>query len=223
MMRPYRRTRILVDNLQYRLLALNLTYFFTILLIFAAALFIPLIIQLESRTLSFAEKQEVASQFLFLDARVWPAILIVFVLLAIHSVFASHRIAGPLYRFRRVFEAVAAGDLTARAIIPKNDYLATDADTINEMIAALGTRITRVEQQHGKVRALFAELKRAANSSSVEEMQQTIEMLGTQMEQLKVYLDQFKIAGNETSVEDKAARNPVQPSPPAASARIPRS
>ncbi|MGH7407039.1 MAG: HAMP domain-containing protein [Candidatus Methylomirabilales bacterium] len=223
MMRPYRRRRILVDNLQYRLLALNLIYFFTILLIFAAALFVPLIIQLESRTLSFAEKQEVASQFLFLDARVWPAILIVFVLLTIHSVFASHRIAGPLYRFRRVFEAVAAGNLTARAIIRKNDYLGTVADTINEMIATLNTRITRIEQQHGKVRALFAELKRAANSGSVEEMQQTIEMLGTQMEQLKVYLDQFQIAVDETSVEDKAARNPVQPSPPAASARITRS
>ncbi|MCI0410047.1 MAG: methyl-accepting chemotaxis protein [Acidobacteria bacterium] len=223
MMRPYRRRRILVDNLQYRLLALNLIYFFTILLIFAGALFVPLIIQLESRTLSFAAKQEVASQFLFLDARVWPAILIVFVLLAIHSVFASHRIAGPLYRFRRVFEAVAEGNLTARAIIRKNDYLVTDADTINAMIATLNTRITRIEQQHGKVRALFAELKRAAKSGSMEEMQQTIEMLGTQMEQLKVYLDQFKIAGNETSVEDKAARNPVQPSPPAASARIARS
>ena len=39
MTRSYRRRRIVVDGLQYRLLAINLLYFLVILLILAAFLF----------------------------------------------------------------------------------------------------------------------------------------------------------------------------------------
>ncbi|MGH7274407.1 MAG: hypothetical protein ACREIQ_08125, partial [Nitrospiria bacterium] len=81
-----KRRRILIESIQYRLLVINLTYFVTILLIFAGALFLPLILQLQSGSLSVLEQGEVAGQFLALHARVWPAMSVVFVLLALHSV-----------------------------------------------------------------------------------------------------------------------------------------
>ncbi|MGH7273198.1 MAG: hypothetical protein ACREIQ_01900, partial [Nitrospiria bacterium] len=126
--RPYKRRRILIDDGQYRLLVFNLIYFFSILLIIAASLFIPPMIQLESASLSLIQKQAVANHLLSLHTRLWPALLVLFVLLAIHSVFVSHRIWGALYRFRSVFKAVAEGNLSVRATIRKNDYLRKEGD-----------------------------------------------------------------------------------------------
>src|SRR5882672_10819226 len=121
-----RRRRILGHPLQYRLLLMNVIHFATIVAIFAAVLFVPLALQLKNSALSVAQREQVANEFLSLHLRVWPALVAVLVLLVLHSVLISHRIGGPLYRFRHVFRAIAAGDFLTRANIRKNDYLADD-------------------------------------------------------------------------------------------------
>lgn len=176
-MRPYKRRRILVDSMQYRLLGVDLLHFHAILLIFAAALFAPLMIQLDSASLSSGEKQAVAREFLSLHARLWPPLIVALVLLALHSVLVSHRIAGPLYQFRNIFKLIAQGNLSVRATIRKRDYLRKDADSINEMIAALETRITGIEEQCDDAESVLTELKRAIDSGSAEEMNEHIKNL----------------------------------------------
>jgi methyl-accepting chemotaxis protein len=158
MSRP-KRTRILIDSLQYRLLLVNLIYFFTVILVFASVVFAPTVIGLRSG--DWEQQQQAANQFLFLHASLWPAIIVVFVLLVAHSIMVSHRIAGPLYRFRRVFSAVGDGDLTLRAGIRERDYLRKDADSINQMITGLSRILRGVEQEAVEVAALVGELDRA--------------------------------------------------------------
>lgn len=195
---PGRRRCIIVDNFTYRLLAVNLGYFFIILVILATTLFLPLIIQLKSGALSAIEKREVASQFLSLHSRVWLALVAVFALLAIHWVIVSNRIAGPLYRLRIILKAVTEGDLRVRATLRRNDYLQREADIINGMIAALRARITGIEKQSGEVRGGVAELRTAITGGSVEEIQQHIERLHAQVDRLTVSLDQFSTGAEET-------------------------
>lgn len=199
--RPYKRRHILIDRFQYQLLLINLLYFFAILLIFSAALFLPLIIQLESKTLSFSEQEAVASQFLSLHARVWPALLITFLLFAIHSIFVSHRIAGPLMRFRNTFKAIAAGDLSGRVTLRKHDYLGNEADHLNEMIVGLRTKIKGIETQHREVRAVLSDLKGGIENGSAEDTNQTIAALGVQMQRLRECIDQFRMPAEETRGE----------------------
>ena len=199
-----RRRRLLVDDLQYRLLAVNLLYVVTVLLIFAAALFLPLMLELGSEATSFAEKQEAASQFLSLHTRVWPALLAVFLLLAVHSLVVSHRVAGPLYGFRRVLRAVGDGKLTVRAKIRKNDYLAEEADSINDMIAAVQEKIARIQEDFGQVRAGFDGLKRAVAGDAVGVVQEPFHRLQAQMKQVQAGLDQFSTKADGARVEDRA-------------------
>lgn len=206
-MRPYKRRRILVSDFQYRLLAFNLTYFLIILLILAAALFVPLMIQMESRTLFPTEQYRVATQFLLLDARLWPVLALVFVLLAGHSVFISHRIAGPLFGFRRVFKALAEGNLSARARIRKDDYLVQEADAINEMITAMRTRIQGVRQEYGQVCATWDEVRREVERGSPETLCRGMENLGRQLERLQAVLDQFKTGEEGDRLTDHSQDN----------------
>lgn len=195
--RPYKRRRILVDRFQYQLLFINLLYFLTIVLIFSAVLFLPLVIELFSDTLSPAEQAEAANQFLSLHTRVWPAVFLVFVLLAIHSVLISHRIAGPLYRFRKIFRAVGDGDLSSHRPLRKHDYLGTEFDAINEMIISLRAKIKGIENPYTEARALVVALERAVEHASREDMHRTTEELRHQMERLQGSLDQFRINHDE--------------------------
>lgn len=190
--RPYKRRRILIESYQYRLLFINLLYFCIILLIFAAVLFLPLILKLRSGSASVIEQGELAGQFLALHARVWPAMFVIFVLLALHSVFVSHRIAGPLYRFRKVFGAVASGDLSVRATLRKGDYLGKESDSLNEMIATLRGKIESIQSHHGETQTVLTALKQSIERGSIEDMQRQLEELHVQMEELKASIRQFR-------------------------------
>ncbi|MGH7404328.1 MAG: hypothetical protein ACREJA_00410 [Candidatus Methylomirabilales bacterium] len=190
--RPYKRRRILIESYQYRLLFINLLYFCIILLIFAAALFLPLILKLRSGSASVIEQGELAGQFLALHARVWPAMLVVFVLLALHSTFVSHRIAGPLYRFRKVFGAVARGDLSVRATLRKGDYLGKESESLNEMIASLRAKIESIQSHHVEMQTVLTALKQSIEQRSLEHMHRQLEELHVQMEELKASIRQFR-------------------------------
>ncbi len=207
-MRPYRRRRILIDRFQYRLLVINLLYFCTILLIFATALFLPLILELHSD--SILQQAEAASQFLSLHARVWPALFLVFVLLAFHSLFVSHRIVGPLYRFRTTFQAVAAGDLSVRAILRKHDYLGSELESVNQMIASLQAKVHDIEAPSQEVRTLVGVLERALDRGAPEDITQTLAGLRVQVERLQGAMAQFRLAPEKTNGEDEGA-TPVTP------------
>jgi len=190
--RPYKRQRILIESYQYRLLFINLLYFCTILLIFAATLFLPLILQLRKGSASIIEQGELAGQFLALHARVWPAMLIVFVLLALHSILVSHRIAGPLYRFRKVFGVVARGDLSVRANLRKGDYLGKESESLNEMIASLRAKIESIQSHHIEMQTVLTALKQSIERGSIEDMHRQLEELHMQMEELRASIRQFR-------------------------------
>src|SRR5574337_505141 len=170
MKRPYKRRYLLVDNIQYRLLAITLAHFFVIALFIAAALFLPLILKLENETLSSVEKQAAAAEFLSLHARFWPAMVGVFILLGFHSVLVSHRVAGPLFGFRRTLKEIGEGDLTARATIRRFDYLWKEADSINEMLDGLGGRFRRLQEEYGRAYAMWLQFKDSLPPEMAEEL-----------------------------------------------------
>lgn len=191
--RPYRRRRILIDAFQYRLLTANLAYFGTIVLVFAIVVFLPLALQIRSRTLSPEKAEGLAEEFLFFHARLWPALFIVLVLLSFHSVLISHRVAGPLYRFRSVLRAVAAGDLTAWMRLRPADYLTQEADLLNEMIGALRQKIGGIEEQALALRAAFGELRRMLEDGSREGIDEMLDELGLGMQHLETCLGHFRV------------------------------
>ncbi len=203
MRRRFRRRRILLDKLQYRLLILTLIHSLGILGVMAAVVFLPPMIQLESRTLPMVEKEKAANEFLALHARVWPAILIVLVALGIHSVVVSHRIAGPLYRFRRIFEALGAGDLSVVAAIRRHDYLWKEAEAINQMITSLGARVEGVQQRWGELQAAWGHLRVSMDKGSSEEIVRHLDNLEAHMQQVTASLDQFKLSAPTAPGKDK--------------------
>ena len=201
-----RRARILMDAFQYRLLMFNLLYFFTILMVSAAAIFAPLFAKLESSTTSLAEQREVATMLLSLHTRLWPAIVIVFVLLILHSVLVSHRIAGALYRFQIVFQEVMRGNLSARANLRKNDYLMKEASLINEMMVSLENRMTQVRDHGAAAEQVMTELHGALDREAVGEARQLLLRAETEMAHVRDSLAHFQTSKREETTAGHSER-----------------
>ncbi len=191
----FKRTYILPDSFQYEFLTVSLLHFLIIILTFVLTLFVPLMMQLDNLSLSVAEKHGLASQFLSLHARVWPALLVVLLLLGGHSVFFSHKLAGPLYRAREMFKAIGDGNLTISTVIRKGDYLHKEMECLDGMQVSLKAKLSDITAQHREVRGSLVELKRAIESGSTTEADRNMQRLEEQLERLKAYVDQFRTTG----------------------------
>lgn len=206
---PRFRRHFLWDTIQPRFLGLSLCYVVLVITAVSGVLFLPLMLQLDHVPLSSAEATRVAEQFELLHSRFWPAVAVVSLLLMVHGVFFSHRIAGPLYRFRMIFRSVAGGDLTVRTSIRKSDYLHAEAQCLGEMVNALRDKITRIEAHHAEMALQLERLKEAAARGALREVEQEADRLRVTVEQLAQAMEPFQ------TKSDVAETNPA-PLPAAA-------
>ncbi len=189
----FKRRHLIVDRFQYRLIAISVVHFGLVLLIFLVAMLLPLMLRLDDPSATFFEKQQVADVLLFFNEQLWLPLAAVFMLLTVHSLFVSHRIAGPLYRFKIVFKAMAQGDLAIRANIRKHDYLHPHARSLNEMIEALESKVRGLADQALRLKEDAAQLKDAVNSGTKAETQKALQRVESQLDALKGQLAYFTI------------------------------
>jgi len=189
----FKRRHLIVDRFQYRLIAISVAHFGLVLLIFLVAMLLPLMLRLDDPSATFFEKQQVADVLLFFNEQLWLPLAAVFMLLTVHSLFVSHRIAGPLYRFKIVFKAMAQGDLAIRANIRKHDYLHPHARSLNEMIEALESKVRGLADQALRLKEDAAQLKDAVNSGTKAETQKALQRVESQLDALKGQLAYFTI------------------------------
>ena len=75
----------------------------------------------------------------------WQSLLL-FLLIGWGSIYLTHKIAGPFYRFRKAFEAVHRGELNTRIHLRKNDEGTHVADSFNEMIGTLDDEVSNLKK-----------------------------------------------------------------------------
>ena len=187
----FKRRRLLVDRFQYKLIAVSVVHFGMVLLVFLVALLLPLMLRLDDPSATYFEKNQVADVLLFFNEQLWLPLIAVFLLLTVHSLFVSHRIAGPLYRFKMVFKAMAEGDLAIRANIRKHDYLHPHAKALNEMIEALETKVRGLEDHALRLKEGADQLKETAGSGTKTEIQKAAEQVVSRVEGLRGQLAPF--------------------------------
>ena len=121
---------------KYALLTILLLLIYSML--FAFILFTPYIFKLETGT-TLEEKAAAARMLLELHKSVWPALGTVVAILGILSIYVTHKIAGPVYRFKRDLAEVCAGNLDISFRLRRRDDLKDLAESLNMVIAELRT------------------------------------------------------------------------------------
>lgn len=171
--RPGRR-QIYVHRFQ-RSYAIGLGFFLFsyCLALFGLAFILPYImpaIKLLSNG-SIEDRASAATQLLSLVENVWPALaeigtsmwpaLIALVLAAaIFSLYLTHRVAGPLYRFQKSTAELADGNLAVRITLRNGDELHDLADLANRAVANLDRAMREIrDRTTGTTQALRAAME----------------------------------------------------------------
>ncbi len=141
LLRIRRRSYIVDKSLQYRFLATILIYGFIVVAFLSVYLFLPEIMKMQDDSLSFEIRAAAADKLLAFHSRIWPAAIVIIILLGLHSILFFHRLVGPLYRFFWAFEKVRNGDLSFRVKIRRKDYLHREEAGFNEMLDALAGKL----------------------------------------------------------------------------------
>ena len=115
----FHRRQLFVHPVQYWFVITTLLYFACLLLTLYAVVFLPMAQPLYDSSISWEQRAETATQFLDLNGRIWPWLIITFFVLLLHSMYFMHRIAGPLYRFTALFRSIGTGQLHQRARLRK--------------------------------------------------------------------------------------------------------
>lgn len=194
-----KRKKILIDRLQYKLLRISLFHLTCIIFLFLVAIFSPVIVTLYGGA-SLEQADRASTEFLGLHKRIWPAVPLALLLISLHSVLISHRIAGPLYRFRQVFDSVKHGDLSVRAVLREKDYLGQEAESLNRMIEALESRTRSIENSLGEVCGAYSKLE----SALTPECRGELTSLGCRLAVLRDRMDGLRISDDGRSEQPRS-------------------
>ena len=86
------------------------------------------------------------------------------------TLFVSHKVAGPMFRFEKELKAIGEGNLTNKIMLRKKDQIKDMADCLNNMVASLREKILDIQTEVEHIRNSAS--RQSAPEDLVEELQQ---------------------------------------------------
>jgi methyl-accepting chemotaxis protein len=139
-----------------------------------------------------AHYQARSSWELLLPAVLFSSFVSMFLVAAVAvfmTLYDSHRIGGPLYRFKANLETVAKGDLMLVTRLRDGDELQALTEAMNGMTQSLGGLVRAVRDGEGQVADALARLRAAAGGGADAAWAE----VGTAQERLRAALRAFRI------------------------------
>lgn len=193
MIGPFQRRQLFVHPVQYWFVVTTLIYFACLLIVLYAVVFLPMVQPLYDSSVSWEQHAQIATQFLELNERIWPWLIITFLVLLLHSMYFMHRIAGPLYRFSTLFRTVGTGRLRQRARLRKHDYLHREAQAFNSMLDNLENRIEAINLHAALVTHAYEAVALHVQEQSSGQVNASLKKLDEEIRGFKICLADFDL------------------------------
>jgi len=107
---------------------------------------------------------------------IWPVLLICVVIALVltffYGVVISHRMAGPIYRIRKILDKMAQGDLSAQVHLRRKDDFSALAASINSLIKSWRLQIE-------ELKGICRDLETAERQIQIESLNRFNEILAT--------------------------------------------
>jgi signal peptidase II len=176
-----RRKYLIVPRFQFKYLAI------IVLLIFIILLVTTQVVNITIRTTPILEnlsEMEVLTVSHLIFKTILTICCIFIFIVIILGVFVSHRIAGPLYVFDKMFNLVSQGDLTIKLKLRKGDELQKLAENFQKMVDNLylfiKTDKEKIDEIKKEVRSLTNEFVLQSN----QELQQRLNKISLMLDEL---------------------------------------
>lgn len=93
------------------------------------------------------------------------------------TLFVSHKIAGPMFRFEEELKRIGEGDLTNKVMIRKKDQITDMAVSLNDMIAGLRAKVLDVQTEVEHIRQSAS--RQNAPKGLIEELDHLHQKIGS--------------------------------------------
>jgi methyl-accepting chemotaxis protein len=128
------------------------------------------------------------------------------ILVAFISLFVTHRIAGPVYRFEKVCEEVEAGRFDVRVRLREKDEFKDLADAFNQMLLTLEDKLARIKILTVQMNASTSQIEGDGEKNlTKKEVLDQIKEINPIAQELNGILASFQITTEAPSSEENPA------------------
>lgn len=183
----YRRQFIVDRRFQFEMMIRAGVYAVGGMLILCIGIFYPLFQDLESGKDSSAA----STAMLYLHEHFWPVAILCVVLALLISVQITHRIAGPLYRFKKELRKLGEGVIPGEMRTRKRDYLKEEVRVFNEVMGSLSTQVHSMQHRECELKLALRECRDLLPEFEHEELVEAFGVLEDKMSSLHEAIQYF--------------------------------
>ena len=192
-MAKFKRTRYFIDKqLQTKYIVLTIMMLMLYTLLFVVILLFPYIVALSSDA-PLAEQTEAAKTLLVLHGSIWPALGVVILIMSALSIFITHKMAGPVYRFKQTLAEITRGNLDVSIKLREKDDLKDLAEEFNMVISELRGVVTNLRGDYETMSSCINDLENQIKNNQIdnEAGRALIEKIQTRRENIAQTLDKY--------------------------------
>lgn len=170
----YRRRKVLVDGpFQWSLAAHGVALGLLVLVSVCCGLFAPLLWDLQAGAPNQEVDADLAIVMVYMHERFWVVAGACLLLATLGAIQLSHRIAGPLVRYKRYLRLLGDGKLPPPLRTRRHDYLKEEVACLNAAVAGLRRRHAEVQAAAAVLQGELARLP-AASAAELPELRERI-------------------------------------------------
>ncbi|PKK91468.1 MAG: hypothetical protein CVV64_06855 [Candidatus Wallbacteria bacterium HGW-Wallbacteria-1] len=181
----HRKTFLIKKGLQYRYMGIVILAMLAVSAVVGFTIYFTIWSPISDKNISLDTLAEIFDRT---NRQLLYSTAVLTLFIAIASIFVSHKVAGPVYRFEQSVKAIAEGDLTLRIKLRKGDEMMELADMFNHMTTTLETLVV---SEQAKTRHLGEIVSRLKKGETIDKA--TLEELSGTLDELQAITAQFKV------------------------------
>lgn len=129
------------------------------------------------------------------NLRLFLSLILVAPFVVIIGIFASHKIAGPIYRIERFLDGMAAGDFSSTLTLRRRDELISLANGINRVLDSLKNMVKAEKSHVEKAYVASVSLKSMVESRTAthEMLVECVDKLNNEVEEAAKEMEKYKV------------------------------
>lgn len=112
-----------------------------------------------------------------LIARISLVLFVTIIVIGLFGIFFLHRIAGPVYRFRRVLSGIVEGEIPPEFQLREGDFFVETATTLNDVLRVLRSRREKIADLQKRLERTIQESSSAELAPLLEEIKSALNRL----------------------------------------------
>lgn len=192
----YRRKQYLVaKKFQLKYIGLILLLVFLTVAMCSYVIYYTMMLTMGDKLANVYPQGRLMSIVNMVNFRILLSMLLMAPLIVIIGIFASHKIAGPIFRIEKFLGAMADGDFSSPVSLRRNDELISLANGINRVVDSVKATVKREKAQLDNVSASAENLRKIAESKPINHaaLDKALDKLSEEVASLNRELEKYKV------------------------------